>query len=741
MAEEGFKRKLAAILSADVVGYSRLMDADEDATIRTLTDYRSAISDVVQQHRGRVVDTTGDNLLAEFASVVDAVNCAVEIQRELAERNAELPYNRKMEFRIGVNVGDVVEEGDRIYGDGVNIAARLEAMSEAGGICISGRAYDQVANKLRLEYEDLGEHQVKNISTPIRVYRVLSYPGAAAHRVVRAKKVLERSWRNNILLLGLVIIVGVAVAAIWNLYMRSAPFVEPGWEGKSSIVVLPFDNLSVDAEQEYFADGMTDELITNLSKISGLMVISRNSSFTYKDKPVKIQQIAKELDVRYVLEGSVQRDGDRVRIRAQLIDGVTDHHLWAESYDAVMEDVFSLQDEITHKIASALAVKLTGEDQKRFGIGETDNLEAYDALLKGMAHWSQNTPESYANAISYYRLAIALDPDYSRAHAKLAYSYQWSALMGFSGQNTVIHMLRARKHLETAMRKPTSTAHIVASRMALFRRRFDEATFNSERAIALGPNDADAYSMMAKILNYTGRPRQGLEFVKKSMQLDPHNTNDDLYNMGQAYLCMGEYEKAISIAERAAEQYPQDPFYLELLVISYAHLGRIEEAGSVWEKISKRWIGPAAPNLTAYMWLLPFKSTECEEIYADGLLKAGCPGQPSGYYKIFAENRLTGKEAEQHYSGNRVIYFDGEYQFWIEHSEDGKFTLTSHGTALSGTWWINDDMICRRFEKPASMSGLVSCVDTYRDPDSAPGSKKEYIGVTDFGFFPGSVQK
>ena len=225
------------------------------------------------------------------------------------------------------------------------------------------------------------------------------------------------------------------------------------------------------------------------------------------------------------------------------------------------------------------------------------------------------------------------------------------------------------------------------------------------------------------------------------MQLDPHNTNDDLYNMGQAHLCMGEYEKAVSLAERAAELHPEDPSFLDLLVISYAHLGRIEEAERVWEKISKKWIGPAAPNLTAYMWTLPFESTECEKIYVDGLLKAGCPGQPAGYYKILAENRLTGKEAEEYYSANRILYFDGENQFWIDRSKDGKFTLMSFGSSFSGTWWIKADMVCRKFEKPVDLNGLVTCVDTYRNPDSAPGSKKEYLFVTDFGIYPGSIEK
>lgn len=372
MTEVGFKRKLAAILSADVEGYSRLMDDDEEATVRTLTAYRNAITDLVQQFRGRVVDAPGDKILAEFSSVVDAVNCAVEIQRDLAERNADLAYKRKMEFQIGVNLGDVIEEDGRIYGDGVNIAARVESLAEAGGICISGIAYNQVANKLDLGYEDLGEHQVKNISTPIPVYRVLSFPGAAAHRVVQAKEATRRKWRKTAYAAAVVVVI-VAALGIWQFYLRR-PSVEPAsvdkmayaLPDKPSIAVLAFDNLTGDPSQEYFSDGIAEEIITSLSKVAELFVIARNSSFSYKGKPIKIQQVSEELGVRYVLEGSVRKSNDKVRITAQLIDAIWGQHLWAESYDRDSQDIFEVQDEITMNIVTGLRVKLTEGEQARF---------------------------------------------------------------------------------------------------------------------------------------------------------------------------------------------------------------------------------------------------------------------------------------------------------------------------------------------------------------------------------------
>jgi TolB-like protein/class 3 adenylate cyclase len=354
MAEEGFKRKLAAILSADVEGYSRLMDDDEEATVRTLTSYRNAITDLVQQFRGRVVDAPGDNLLAEFTSVVDAVNCAVEIQRDLTERNTELAYNRQMLFRIGVNLGDVIEEDGRIYGDGVNIAARVESLAEAGGICISGRAYDQVENKLGLEYENLGEHQVKNIARPIRVYRVLSYPGAAAHRVTTAKEAVRKKWRNLAIFAGGAVIVMATALAGWQYVMRQPETEEAAslekmkfpLPKKSSIAVLPFDNMSGDPEDDYLADGISEDIIAALSKIDQMFVIARNSTFTYKGKPVKVKQVSEEFGVQYVLEGSIQRSDDRLRVTAQLIDALTGHHLWADRYDRKMTDLFEVKDEI-----------------------------------------------------------------------------------------------------------------------------------------------------------------------------------------------------------------------------------------------------------------------------------------------------------------------------------------------------------------------------------------------------------
>jgi TolB-like protein/class 3 adenylate cyclase len=738
MTKEGLKRKLAAILSADVEGYSRLMGNDEVSTIHTLTAYKETMTAQIKQNRGRVVDAPGDNLLAEFASVVDAVQCAVEIQRELAERNEELPSERKMVFRIGVNLGDVVEEKDRIYGDGVNIAARLESICEGGGVCISGTAFEHVENKLDLEYENLGDHQVKNIDKPVRVYRVLSYPGAASHRVIRAKKAGAKKYRN-MLLAAVVALVVVGAVVVRHYYFRSTLEVASveknsvALPDKPSIAVLPFNNLSDDPKQGYFADGMTDELITNLSKISGLLVISRNSSSTYKGKTVNVRQVADELNVKYVLEGSIQRSGNRVRIRAQLIDGTTDHHIWAESYDAVMDNIFDLQDEITKKIAAVLAVKLTATEQNRFAKKETTNIEAYDAFVKGWEHLHRETPDDIVQAISFFKEAIELDPMYSRAHAALAWTYlsislrfEWQAF----GYIHDLSKLMARKHLELAMRNPTSTSHLVASEMALFRRQYEDSVTHAQLALAFDANDPDANLNMARVLMATGKPAEGLDFVNKSIQLDPRNMAAPLSAAGMAYFIMGDLQKASTVTERAINHNPTILSRYEWLSAIYGLLGRNQDAQAAYDKSLKTWhYGFIPADLNYIMSFFLVKDRQVAHRYAEGLVKAGWPGQPSEYYKIYEENRLAGDEIRNLVSGQEITVYQFSRVFWIYHHENGR--LVNLSRAIEGKWWIEDDMLCYQMES-GKLKGLDDCGEIYRNPDASPGSEKQYLHVKDY---------
>ena len=639
MVSEHFKRKLSAILSADVEGYSRLMGLDEESTIRTLTNYRSAMTTLIQQHRGRVVDTPGDNLLAEFASVVDAVKCAVEIQRELAERNAELPDERKMRFRIGINLGDVVDEEDRIYGDGVNITARLESLAEAGGICISGTAYDQVETKLDLEYEYIGEQDVKNIAKPVRAYRVLSYPGAAAHRVIQAKRAAGRKIRKTALTLAAVLVIAVGAVAIWNIYLRpSVPSIEAAsvermafpLPDKPSIAVLPFVNMSEDAKQEYFSDGITEDLITDLSKISGLFVIARNSVFTYKNKAVQIRQVAEELGVRYVLEGSVRRAVDKVRINAQLIDATTGGHLWAERYDGKMENIFALQDKITRKIITALELKLTAGEKRRVGRLETDSAEAYEAFLQGWVHYWQDTREDIVQAIPYLAQAVKIDPDYSRAYAALAASYwrcallDWGSSLGLTSSEA---LEKARQYLQKAMKEPTPLAHLVTSSIRSSEGRYQESIVEATRAIVLDANDPVGYIAMGKALIYAGSPGEGADAIHKAMRLNPHYPPTYLRGLGFAQFGMEQFEEAAASYEEAIKRDPNEDWqYFEIAGI-YGQLGREAEAKSALKTFNelRAKAGKSEQITLQSIVVWGFKEQNDIDRWREGLRRAGVP--------------------------------------------------------------------------------------------------------------------
>jgi TolB-like protein/class 3 adenylate cyclase len=627
MAEEGFKRKLAAILSADAEGYSRLMDDNEEATVRTLSMYRTAINDLVQQYRGRVVDTPGDNILAEFTSVVDSVNCAVEIQRELAERNAELPENRRMQFRIGVNLGDVIEEEGRIYGDGVNIAARVEAMAEAGGICVSGRAYDQVANKLGLEYENLGEHQVKNITTPIRIFRVLSLPGAAAHRVVQAKKAVGKKWRNLVVAAGSVVLIVAVAVGVWQFYMRP-PSVEPASKEKMafslpekpSIAVLPFDNMSGDTAQDYFSDGLTDQIISSLSKVADLFVIARNSTFTYKGKPVKVQQVAEELGVRYVLEGSVRKAEDRVRITAQLVNALTGHHLWSESYEGDLKDIFALQDEITMEVVTAMRVKLTEGDQARITAKGTKNLKAYLKHLEGTEQLFLLNKEANFRAKQLFEEAIALDPEYGAAYAFLGFCHLTDVLYGWS-KSPPKSFQRAFELAQKALSHDDSQSrpYIAISDIYLLQRKYEKAIAEAQKAVEINPNGSRNNFNLGWILRCAGRPEEGIPLLKKAIRLNPIAQVTRFDVLGRAYF-LTRYEEAIAAYKTVVKI---DPDYRDShvgLAATYAILGREEEARTEVAEILRIEPSFSIKNYEKFMFFQVGLEVEIE-----GLRKAGLP--------------------------------------------------------------------------------------------------------------------
>jgi len=543
--DENVTRKLRAILSADVKGYSLLMSDDEAFTVKTLKEYRTAMSELIEQHTGRVVDDPGDNLLAEFPSAVDAVQCAVEMQKALKEKNKNIPSEKRLEFRIGVNIGDVVHDGDRIYGCGVNIAARIEGIADPGGICISRNTYDHVKGKLDLGFEYLGEHVVKNIKEPVRVYKVLI-------EIAAPKPLIEE-----------------------ELELSDNP----------SIAVLPFDNMSGDSEQEYFSDGITEEIITALSKVPEMFVIARNSTFTYKGKPVKVQQVGEELGVQYVLEGSVRMAGRFVRITAQLVEAVTGHHLWAERYDRHLNDIFALQDEITFKILTALQVKLTEGEQARVWAKRTSNLDAFLKYLQARSFAGLLTEEGNIMARQLAQEAINLDKNYSDPYVLIAFTFWNDGRMSLSESRSE-SFKQAFQKVKKALALDDSNpgAHSILGGLYLYEKRYDQAIVEGEKALALGPNDAGIHVGLGNILRFVGKFEKAIVLINKAMRFNPIHASRYLSELAMCYYYVGRHEEAIKLAKKhfiLADSKGENfisYYYYAILAMNYVRLGHIEKA-------------------------------------------------------------------------------------------------------------------------------------------------------------------
>ena len=634
--EEKVTRKLSAILSADVKGYSILMADDEVHTIQTLKAYRQIISDLISEHSGRVVDNPGDNILAEFRSAVDAVGCAVKIQRKLDQKNSKFVEEKKVRFRIGVNIGDVVQDGDRIYGNGVNVAARIEGLAEPGGVCISRNAYDHISDKLNFGYKYLGEHSVKNIKKPVRVYKLLMADEDAGKLIGDVPKPVVKNWIWATIVVAAIVITSVA----WQVYQKMAkPDFEPAkvekmafpLPDKPSIAVLPFANVGADPEQDYFSDGITDDLITDLSKVSGLFVIARNSVFTYKGKPVKVQQVAEELGVRYVLEGSVRRGGDKLRVNAQLVDATTGHHLWADRYDGHIDDVFELQDKINQKIIAALAVQLTVGEKETVDRKYTDSIAAYDAFLQGRAHYLRRTPEDFAEAVRYFKKAVELDPGYSRAYAMLALTY-WESHHNFWNQSLGVPWygarIRAQTYLQKAMKNPTALVYQVESRILIGLHKHKEALNKAECAISMDPNDANSYLYMAYALIHAGRPEEAFDFIKTAIRIDPNYPAYYLFVLGLAHFNCEQFKKAASVLERALQRNPVNYVPLIYLAAAYAHLGRKQDAKAAIQKLNECLPVVSVDFESHPVMAGRYKRSEDRDRLLDGLRKAGLPETP-----------------------------------------------------------------------------------------------------------------
>ncbi len=681
MGTDRTERKLTTILAADVVGYSRLMAADEAGTLAQLKAHRNELIDPkAAQYHGRTIKLMGDGTLMEFASVVDAVAFAVDMQGAMRERNAGVPEDRQIRYRVGINIGDIIIEGDDIYGDGVNVAARLETVAPPGGICASRQVVEQIAGKLDVAFGNAGRRRLKNIAKPVEIW---FWPRERASTMRR----LARRWRPIVAALALM---AVAAGAFFYLPVELAREQALPLPDKPSIAVLPFANMSDDPQQEFFADGITDDLITDLSRLSGLFVIARNSTFAYKGKEVDVREVARELGVRYVLEGSVRLSGDRVRINAQLIDTVTGGHQWAERYDGSLADVFSMQDRVTNAIVDALALRLTDTDRIALGQQETNVPAAYDAFLRGWEHYRRTTPEDFAQAIPYFEAAIELDPEYGRAYAAAAMAYarisvwRWHYILGISRSEA---RARARQFLLKAERHKTALAYQAAGLLLESHWLHDPALVEFEEAILLEPGDSWSYAFMAFTLTSAGRPAEAISHIRTAIRLDPHSPSFFMYVLGLTEFSLENFEAAAAAAESSTRLNPDDDGSFLLLASIYGHLGRQQDARAAIARYNEIIVARGGVALTisslspcsACPSLYLSKPADSGRLY-EGLRLAGVSEAViAGTFS--AKNLLTASEVQALFFGHRL------HGRTFESGEEHAATITTDGVAtLTGDW-------------------------------------------------------
>jgi len=588
MEQRNVERRLAAVLAADVVGYSRLMEVDEAGTLARLKTVRLELIDpAIIKCKGRIIKTTGDGMLVEFQSVTEALRCAVDFQQRMARRNRDMPASRSLLYRIGLNLGDVIVEEDDIFGDGVNVAARLEAMAEPGGICISAAVRDQVGERLDVGYEDLGEQQVKNINRLIRVYRVLldGHSSAPGDRPPAGRATPQADAR------------------------------------KPSIAVLPFVNMSGDSEQEFFADGLTEDIITELSRFRELLVISRNAVFVHKGKPVKAQQIAREFGVEYVVEGSVRKAADRVRVTVQLIDGGTETHVWAERYDRKLEDIFDIQDEVTSAIAATLFGRVEAARHDRVQRKRTENMAAYEYVLAGKVLHHCSKRDANVEALRLLERAIELDPNYAHAHAWKA-CVTGQAWLNKWSEDPEASVRTIADELKTALALDDNDAdvHRILAALNLNFNEHDKAAYHQERALSLNPNSDLIVVQQGELLTWLGRPEEGIEWVRRAMRLNPYHPERFWSHLGRAQFTARIYADAIqSYSKLAAPDHTHHAF----LAASSAQLGNSTAATAHAREVLQR---EPAFTIASFLETLHYQHAADAEHLREGLLKAGLPG-------------------------------------------------------------------------------------------------------------------
>ena len=583
----GPERRLAAVLAADMVGFSRLMEADEAGTLARLKTHRIELIDpAIAKNHGRIIKTTGDGMLVEFHSVVEAVLCSSEIQSRMGRRNADVPPSRWIQFRIGINLGDVIVDQKDIFGDGVNVAARLEALAEPGGICISGAVRDQLGQRLDgVAFEDIGEQHVKNIARPIRVYRI---------RLEEAPVSASDGTQ------------GTARAT--------------GKSKKPSIAVLPFANMSGDPEQEFFADGLTEDIITELSRFHDLLVISRNSTFVYKGKAVKVQDVGREFGVDYVIEGSVRKAGDRVRVTVQLIDAETDRHIWAERYDGELKDIFAIQDEMTRAIAATLPGRVEAATHDRANRKPTDNMAAYECVLAAKTLHHRSNREDNARAQLLLDRALELDGNYAHAHAWKAcvlgqtWVYNWCA-----DRDATFQQVASELETALALDDNDSDVHRILAALNLNRDDHDKAAYHQERALALNPNYDLVVVQQGELLTWLGRPEEGIDWIRKAMRLNPYHPERFWSHLGRAYYCAEKYAEAAEAFSRITRP---DQTHHSFLAAIFARMGNAVAAGAHAAEVLKR---EPAFSVANHLSTQHYKRDVDRQRYEAGLRGAGLP--------------------------------------------------------------------------------------------------------------------
>lgn len=768
------QRRLAAIVVADVVGFSRMMAADETGAFHRLKRVNAEVIDPLSaRHRGRVVKLVGDGLLLEFASVVDAVGFAVAFQTEMATRNAGAPPEARLVYRMGVNFGDVIGDGDDVYGDGVNLAARLEPLSPPGGVCVSAKVHDEVRAKLDVAFEAMGPQRLKNIPAPLETFAARIDPSAPP---------AARSRRRLLVPAAAAVVVGaVAVAFALLLQPVSRQVTEPAsvermahpLPDKPSIAVLPFEGIAAEQGQDWFADGMTEDLITDLSKVDGLFVIARNSSFAFKDRQATVREAAEALGVRYVLQGSVRRADGRVRINAQLVEATTGGAVWADRYEGAADDVFALQDEITASIIGALTQQLQPDDIEALDMPGTENPAAHDAYLRGLALYRRGGPDDNAGAEKAFARAIELDPGYNRARTGLAKVYVQAGMGPQAYAEALdIHwsegLARAWRLLDHSAGQPDADRHVVRSWLALRKHQHDRAVAEARRALELEPNNADAMEALAEAEIYAGDAKAGRAEAERARRQNPGSPGRALYLTGLSAFALDDPEAAVRAINGAIAAAPaRRAEFSGVLAAALARSGRIEEAQAAFEIVAEGYLERPSMSWTVrperfrnprfhtwrhidVAWVVfthPFRDPLVQERFAGGLRAAGAPAGVAGYISLHRGNRLSGREIENLLFGAEIAGRD----FWraeenwrqLRHPNGA---VVHYGAPIHagppdpprGTGQTRDDVLCEQW--PLRGTRVEICVSIYRMLDDRSRLRwGDYVMVTDLGPFPFSA--